>query len=370
MSAAKRSTNPSLIDTLNEHPYRFEFFQTIRLLERHFQNLGVCSEIVGELVHFRNSLSLSFPSGEIEKLDHHDASLHQKNAYSNQLHNTFPTLATYEITPSFFGLTGLVGALPSYYTERIIEREVIYRDYAARAFLDMFTNRMLTLFYQAWKKYRLPILHEQNKQNLFIHKILSLVGCDHSSVRQSLDNHHQSLMEDSIAYYAGVTRHRPTSTLNIQNLLADYFKVSLKILQLIGHWCSIPPEQQTILSGKFAELGVSSFCGAKIWQRQTRIRILIGPLTKRDFLAFLPYGKTAKVLSKWLSLTLGACFEYEVYLILKKEEIFQAKLGDTINPARLGWDVFLLSIPPNQDSEDARYELKQLHNEVSVIFGF
>lgn len=354
MPPAQWRTESSVIDTLRQHPYRFEFFQAVRLLEQAYATAGVRSGVVGELVRFRNSLLLSFPPSEIETLTRletwGDASAPDSTAD--------PRDQRYELTPTFIGLTGPMGALPRHYTEKLIEREALFRDRAARAFLDIFSNRMVAFFYRAWKKYRLHILYEQDRKNLFTPLMLSLVGCDHARLRADLQLGNRDIYDESIAHYAGIARHRPVSATNVQRMLADYFDVDVRFEQFVGRWFAIPENQRTTLSGQYATLGVTSFCGERTWQRQTKIRILLGPMSHAEFMSFLPYGSAARSLSRILALTLGQSYEFEIRLVLKKECIFAASLGNETRPARLGWDTFLQSQPASNDSTDAMYEVE------------
>lgn len=354
MQTAKRRTESGVVEALLQHPYRFEFFQAVRLLERAYAKAGVRSGVVGELVRFRNSLLLSFPPSEIEALEAIETAADQAEPDGgSDLRHTL-----YELTPTFIGLTGPVGALPRHYTEKLIERESLFRDRAARVFLDIFSNRMVAFFYQAWKKYRLHFLYEQDRKNLFTPLMLSLVGCDHVRLRADLQLGNRDIYDESIAHYAGVARHRPVSAGNVQRMLEDYFGVRVRLEQFVGRWFAIPVDQRTTLSGSYAELGTTSFCGERTWQRQTRIRIMLGPMSRPEFLAFLPYGNAARALSRMLALTLGQSFEFEVHLVLKKEEIFSASLGSENQPARLGWDTFLQSQAASNDSSDAMYEVE------------
>lgn len=355
MQAAQRKSESSVIEALRQHPYRFEFFQAVRVLERAYAQAGVRSGVVGELVRFRNSLLLSFPPSEIESLVAIDAA--ESHEVSGPGVNADMQHVSYEMTPTFMGLTGPMGALPQYYTEMLIERETVFRDRAARVFLDVFSSRMVGFFYQAWKKYRLHLLYEQDRKNLFTPLMLSLVGCDHARLRAELRGGEKDIYDESIAHYAGLIRHRPVSAANVRCMLADYFGIGVDLEQFVGSWFALPVDQRTTLSGEYAELGVSSFCGERTWQRQTRIRILLGPLTRLAFVSFLPNGKAASELAKMLALTLGQSFEFEVRLVLKKEEIFPACLGNESQPARLGWDTFLLTQPASNDSSDAMYEV-------------
>lgn len=352
MHTPQRRTESGVVAALLAHPYRFEFFQAVRLLEQAYARSGVHSGVVGELVRFRNSLLLSFPPSEIESLTVLPSS-HRGLTPGDDV-----DLTAYEMTPTFIGLTGPLGTLPRHYTEKLVERESLFRDRAARAFLDIFSSRMVAFFYQAWKKYRLHLLYEQDRKNLFTPLMLSLVGCDHVSLRTDLELGKRDIYDESIAHYAGIARHRPVSAANVQHMLEDYFGIRVRLEQFVGRWFSIPADQRTTLSGVYAELGVSSFCGERTWQRQTKIRILLGPMTRPEFLSFLPYGDAARSLSRLLALTLGQSFEFEVRLVLKKEEIFTASLGNKDQPARLGWDTFLQSQPASNDSLDAMYDVE------------
>lgn len=360
MPTPQRPSRISVIDSLISDPYRFEFFQAVRVLEKSFINRGIRTGLAGERICFRNSLTLSFPPSEIELFTRYespnpktvppsDDDLHDGEAHDE---------VRYEITPTFIGLTGPMGAMPRHYTEKLIEREVLYRDRAARAFLDVFSNRMVAMFYEAWKKYRLPVQYEQDRKNRFTPLLLALTGCNQDHVRATLQDGNKDIFDESIAHYAGILRQRPQSVWNVRNVLADYFRTSVEIEQFVGRWFMIPADQRTTLSGAYAELGVSSFCGERVWQRQTRLRILIGPMSRQRFLSFLPYGKAARSLARLLALSLGQSFEYEVRLLLKKDEIFPAQLGNADQPARLGWDTFLLTQAANQDSDDAMYEVE------------
>ena len=353
MPTAQRRTESSVIDTLLEHPYRFEFFQAVRLLEQAYATAGVRSGVVGELVRFRNSLLLSFPPSEIEAL-----TTFESDANASLANPADPRNQGYELTPTFIGLTGPVGALPRHYTEKLIERESLFRDRAARVFLDIFSSRMVSFFYRAWKKYRLHILYEQDRKNLFTPLMLSLVGCDHARLRTDLQLGSRDIYDESIAHFAGIARHRPVSATNVQRMLADYFDVGVQFEQFVGRWFAIPANQRTTLSGAYAELGLTSFCGERTWQRQTKIRILLGPMTNAEFMSFLPYGNAARALSRILALTLGQSYEFEIRLVLKKEDVFPASLGNADQPARLGWDTFLQSQPASNDSCDAMYEVE------------
>ena len=135
------STGPPLDAVLRTEPYRFEFFQAVRILERLFQHsVGTDANPEDEVVRFRAHQSLLFPPSEIYGIvEQPDGRL--------------------SMTVAFMGLTGPSGALPRHYTELVIDR-LRHKDRTLRDFLDLFNHRLIALFYRAWQKNRFWIGYE------------------------------------------------------------------------------------------------------------------------------------------------------------------------------------------------------------------
>jgi type VI secretion system protein ImpH len=335
-----------VIDRLQTEFYRFDFFQAMRIFERSLALQGEKGPVVGRVVCFRNSLSLAFPPSQIENL----VRLDDEELEDGQRR------PRYELTPAFFGLTGPAGVLPSLYSEKLIEREVLYRDEAARAFLDIFTNRMLSLFYGAWKKYRLWVLYEQKPKRYFLPHILSFVGVgSRFDEPEEPENTHGHIPREALAFYAGVLRRGPMPALTLEGLFTEYFRVPVKVHQFVGQWMNTPTAYQAQLS-KGCQLGNNALCGTREWNRQTKLRFAVGPLSRSQWKDFLPTGTAAKALGQWLALTIGGSYWYELQLILKKEEIGEMSLSAD-KPVYLGWDSFLVSRPQTEDREDACFDI-------------
>jgi type VI secretion system protein ImpH len=363
MRSEKRRFDPSVIRRLLREPYRFEFFQAVRMLELAYaqQAASKPGEALTTKLLFRNSLSISFPASEIEKLSACDDlgddiaidELEAEGAWHQ-------ALGAVSLTPAFFGLLGGQGALPAHYSERIAEREHYGRDYAARAFLDIFTNRATALFYLAWKKYRLPIQYELDRKEKFLPLLLSLSGIGQHSLRDRLNQTKGEVFDESIAYYATAVRHRPVSAVHMQEVLTEYFSAEFLVEQFVGKWYVVPPDQRTCLGSTNAVLGASALSGERVWQRDLCIRLWIGPLNKKQFDQFLPGGEAASALEKLLALLTSKTFDVEVKLILRKEDVGSSVLS-AANPSRLGWDSFVCTHAPQQDRADASYEFYTVH---------
>jgi type VI secretion system protein ImpH len=360
MRTPQRRDHPGVIGRLLAEPHRFQFFQAMRILRKYFSRHRKEAEatLEGGAIRCRNSLSLSFPPSEIEAAVAEAAMAAEPTEGTDGASTAVPELARVTLTIPFLGLTGNQGTLPNHYTERLIEREVMHRDLAARAFLDIFTDRAAALFFRAWEKYRLHFQYETDRRERFLPLILSLIGIGSSSLRDRMHDEDRGVLDESLAYYAGVIRLAPRSAQMVSQVVQDYFQAPIRLTQFVGKWFELGADQSTRLGMAEATLGRDAFCGPRVWQRDTRMSIEVGPLRKQRFEQFLPGGSAHTALQKLLHIITGPTLEYEVRLILAREDVQPLALDSSrILSGRLGWDGWLLSQPAAADSRDAAYDI-------------
>ncbi|GAB2918051.1 type VI secretion system baseplate subunit TssG [Paraburkholderia jirisanensis] len=358
MQTAQRRIDPGVVEQLLDEPYRFEFFQAVRLLERWFGQPASArpGDVVAQRVMFRSTLSLAFPPSEIERvLSYSEDGTALKDKAQRSAALADATVRKVDMTPAFFGMLGAQGALPLHYTEQLIGREQQNRDRAAREFFDVFSNRATALFYAAWKKYRLPFHYELDRDERYLPLLLALAGVAEADTRKNLQKGKGTVFDEAIAGYAIAARHRPVSAAYLQRTLSDYFKAPVRVEQFVGRWYDVPPDQLTELGKSNALLGATALAGARVWQRDMRVRLAIGPLSKQDYVAFLPGAERAVALERMLVLLSGITLEYEVRLFLRRADVGTVVLG---KGSRLGWDAFMCTQAANQDRGDARYALQ------------
>ncbi len=360
MRTTHRRLDPGLIDQLVDTPQRFEFFQAVRVLERYFRQQGrgrgADDGVVSDAIRFRNSVELSFAPSQIEDLHvEHDA-----EASTDTAPDAARRIAYVQITPAFMGLLGVHGTLPVHYNEAVVDRERYHRDRAARAFFDLFSNRSVGQFYRAWRKYRLPVQYETDRRHRFLPLILALGGLGFDALRDRLAASPGRIDDESIAHFAGILRQRPVSAAALQSMLGRYFRVPIRIEQFVGRWYALPEDQRTTLGGANACLGQTALAGERVWQRNLRVRVHIGPLPRAIYHAFLPGGELAAALEKMLSLATGSQFEYEVRPILRAADVQPVELSSRAC-VRLGFDTFMVSKPATEDRADTVFELHSIH---------
>lgn len=373
MPTPQRPQPLGVIDRLLAEPHRFGFFQAVRLLERWFvQQEGLQpADVLSKRLQFRNSLSLAFPASEIAEFNA-IATLREREGGEGDEEGEAATgagqarsaharhskdVARVELTPAFMGLLGIGGTLPAFYTELFAQRELYQKDSAGRAFMDIFLHRAVVLFYQAWRKHRLAIQFEADRKNHFLPMLLAVAGVGHASLRDRLHARDGGVSDDTLAFFSGTLQQRPVSAEVLQRVLAQHFNIPVKLEQFVGRWFSLPQDNQTRLGGLNTQLGSGAVVGERIWQRDLRMRLTLGPMPREKFSRFLPGGPGALALRELLTMMTGVTLEYEVRLALRAQDVRGVCLGGSDGGARLGWDGFLATRAANEDRADAGYDI-------------
>lgn len=336
----------SALQQLQQDPHRSGFMQAVRLLELHFTRQGLsANDIHTRRLRYGNSTSLSFPASEIA-------------AFSVQTTDQ-GELAAAQLVPAFMGLLGAGGTLPAFYTELLAEREAQHRDRSGRAFLDIFQQRAVALFYAAWRKHRLALGYELDRRNHFQPLALALAGLGQKPLQQRLAPRQGGVADETLAHFAGHLQRRVPSAASLRQMLVDYFQVPVQVTTFVGRWFTLPAHQQSQLGLGAAELGRSAVAGERVWQRDLRVALRFGPLRRAQFQRFLPGGAAQRALRELLVLLSGGTLEFEVQLTLHADDVAPARLGADDAP-RLGWDGFLVTGAERTHRSDAGYDLAAL----------
>ena len=324
----------TLHQELLDEPYRFEFFQAVRLLEKIFperQPVGRETSIVQEVVRFRSRLALEFPASEIHEF--------------RETTEEFSDDQKLEMFVNFMGMVGISGVLPTHYTELVMDR-VRYRDTAMWYFLDIFTHRSVSMFFRAWEKYRFPVAYERGK-NDFTDFLFDFVGLGTNGLRGRM-----ALEDEALLPYSGLIAQKPHSASALENILGDYFRISAKIKQFFGQWLDLDEESITKLGEANSLLGVNAIIGTRVWEQQSKFRVVLGAMSFNEFQAFLPNGTAHQPLKSIIRFMVGLEFDFDVQLILKAKEVPSCILTTRAKRRpQLGWTSWLKTKPFKQDDD-------------------
>jgi len=354
MSATQQRS--TVVQTLLDEPYRFQFCQAVRLALEWLAQHGITPErALTEHLVFENILSFSFAPAQVAAINVEAA--HQPLADQHLAQPLGPDNAPeIHITPAFMGFLGVSGTLPFTYTERLQAHISTTRDEAPRAFLDMFSSRALAQFYMAWCKHRVE--HTvSSREDAFLALLLNFAGLQPGGEMPGSG----SLDDETLAQYVGVLLQRPVPPDVLARVLSDYLRVPLAIRESAGNWITLLEHEQCALGGQNTLLGSRTLIGERSWRPDLHAQIRIGPLSKNEFDALLPNGASARVLAQLLGMVANPTISFEVQLILKADEVNPVCLfGDGTYSARLGQDSFLVAGTESRHRDDVSYRISLL----------
>ncbi|MCS0592531.1 type VI secretion system baseplate subunit TssG [Massilia norwichensis] len=343
MQTTQRQHAALLIEPLLAAPYRYRFAQLLNILVRMLRRQGIpYNQAFGQVLRFRNSLSLAFPASEIEGM---------------QVGATDDGTPRIHITPTFIGLLGASGTLPLHDTERAASKANLGADESWKPFVDLFSNRVIGLFYEAWGKYRVEHgLDTRGRDDLL--PLLSALG----GVRPASfgpNRPYTSIPVEVAGYYAGLLRTRPIAAATVERVLGEYFGVPVRVEEFVGAWDAIPEKIRSTLGVTEPTLGYGAALGARAWRNDLRVRLHIGPLDEETAKSFLPNGRSHAALQEMVSLFAVPSVQYEVRLLLDKPCLKPLTLA-TRGPdrKRLGLNSFLTVSAGKASRADIRSVLR------------
>lgn len=324
-----------VFEQLRDDPWGFQFFQAIRLLERIQPDRAPVGRFVNpskEIARFGAHAYMAFPASQIQEIVWRE--------------NRAPVLIV-----NFMGLTGPMGVLPLYYTSQVMER-IRSKDHSLASFLDIFNHRMISMFYQAWEKYRFTIAYERGERDRFSHHLLDLIGLGTPGLQER-----QAVPDDSLLFYSGLLSLHPRSATALRQILIDYFDIPVEIDQFVGSWQSLDESDQCLFEDAFGfsnQLGIGAVVGDEIWDQQSAIRIRLGPLTLSQYVDFLPQGSAYAPIRALTKFFAGPEMDFQIQLVLKRDEVPPCELGSTSDKVQpqLGWSTWAKTAPMKHDPDD------------------
>ena len=332
--AGVEASTASLRLLLESEPYAVDFFQAVQLLERifpHRQQVGQFIPPAGEVVRFTTHNRLAFPAAEIQRID-------------------WPADAAPVMAVNFMGLTGPSGVLPHIYTLVMVERRFA-RDRRLQEFLDIFHHRILSLYYQAWRKYRITASFGSGTHRVTGY-LQDLIGIGTAGLQDR-----QDVSDRSLAFYAGLLGLQPRSAVGFERFLRDYFGIPVAVQQFVGAWYDLPRDAQCELIDEDdppRQLGQGAVAGDQIWDHSSRARLRLGPLSFRRYLDFLPGTATHRALRALARFYSNGQVDFEVQLVLARDEVPEYQIGaEADGELPLGLCSWAKTAPFEHDPDDA-----------------
>jgi type VI secretion system protein ImpH len=318
-----------------ENPAGLSFFQTARRVECAFSDkprVGYATRSADEPIQFCQEPSLSFAPATIK-------------CYEPFTKTGKPRLMVY-----FLGLLGPQGPMPLHVTDYIHDRELNHDDHTLARFFDIFNHRMISLFYRAWACNRQTVSYDRPNEDRFSAYIGSLIGIGLDSL-----GHGEIVPDVAKLHFSGHLACQTRHAEGLISILESYFGIKASIEEFIGQWIRIPEVYRCRLGQcpDTATLGVNVVVGSQVWDCQQKFRIVLGPMSLKDYQRMLPGESSFAALKAWVRNYVGDELSWEVQLILKAAEVPVVSLGES---GRLGLTTWLQSYPFEKDVRDLKLQ--------------
>ncbi len=317
----------TFLRALAEAPYRFDFYQALRRLECLYPDAprwGMAKTPAQEAVRFGQAADVSFAPASLSSFD-----------VSGE--GRAPRLQVL-----LFGLLGPNGPLPIHLTEFVRDRLRNHGDRTLSRFLDLLHHRFLMLFYRAWAQAQPHVSHDRPDDDRFAAYCGALIGLSGSALRDR-----DALPRLAKPFHAGALIRQTRDADGLRAILASFFGVRAVIQEFVGHWMNLETNECTRL-GNAAVLGAGAVLGGRVWDRQHKFRIVLGPLTLEQYESFLPGGRRLGQLVDWVRFHVNLEFDWDVRLVLLRDQVPPMRLGGT----RLGWTSWIGHRADSQDAGD------------------
>ncbi|MFM8330686.1 MAG: type VI secretion system baseplate subunit TssG [Candidatus Methylumidiphilus sp.] len=331
MADQDRTPTHALIAALRQEPWRFDFFQAMRLLECHYADqprLGTALKAADDPLRLAQAVELDFPPSALAAWEAGEAGHPDR------------------LLVRFLGLFGAHGPLPLHLTEYARERIHHHGDHTFARFADIFHHRMLCLFYRAWADTQPTVQFDRPGADRFAVYLGSLFGIGMPAYRDR-----DAMPDRAKLLFAGHLACQTQHADGLCAIIGEYFGVATAIVEFVGEWMDIAQSEQTRLgvAPHAGALGLSTVLGARVYGCQHKFRVVLGPLDLPRYLSLLPGQPGLAVLAALVRNYTGDELAWDVNLVLRRAEVPALRLD---GGAQLGWTSWLGEKPKGGDADD------------------
>jgi type VI secretion system protein ImpH len=328
MAGKKREAGPDLsrLAALAQDPQSHHIFQALRLIEATHSDrprLGRSRHPSQDAVRLSQAPELAFPTSTV-------------SAFVSE-----PETGRHILTQRFFGLFGPNGALPLHLTEYARDRQRNHQDPTIVAFADVFHHRMMSLLYRAWATGEPAPSFDRPDDDPFGSKLDALAGLAGENFEGR-----DAMPDLAKRHFAGLLAGATRSEAGLKAILARFFQADITIESFVGSWLHLEPHDRGCLGT--ASLGGSASLGVKVWSREARFRIRIGPLSLEDYSRLLPGGQSLRRLAALIRGYAGDTLEWEANLVLDRDQVPPTVLGRSGALGHTSW----IGVRPPSDADD------------------
>ena len=339
MSSTAPARYAALLQDLQLQPYNHDFYAVMRRVEA----LHADSPRLGKALRPRDE---PLRLGQDAELDFAIAAISSFRINSSGV----PRLGQ-----RFFGLFGPMGPMPFHLSEYVRERERHHADSSLARFADTFHHRALLLFYRAWAQSQPTVHLDRRSDDAFSRWTGAVCG-----LAQPEFEHADSIVADAKRHRAAFLARSARTSEGMVKLLQGWFDVPVRLASYVGHWLHTREEDRTCLVRRNHPqprnvLGQSAVAGDRVWDRQYKFRLHLGPMTLAQYRQFLPGQPSIAELRDWVRQYVGLGLSFDVALHLRAAQVPRLRLGRRFDATtQLGWTTWLGKRSAQADRSDLR----------------
>jgi type VI secretion system protein ImpH len=254
------------------------------------------------------------------------------------------------------GLFGPEGAMPLHMTRWIMTRESerwfssgqarVTSDTTFLDFCNMLQHRQLAFYWRAWGDMHPEVGVEHGTGGRVMAMLETLAGIGLPGLRAA---NQRSADPDLALRQSTSLGHQVNGVERLTGFLTSLLDVPVRLVEFVGHWLEIPQGLQTRLGRAFNGLGHGAMVGARVFQRQGRAELRLGPLSLSRYLSLISDARALAAVRRAIRFVAGADVEYDLRLVLARDEVPEPRLGH----CALGRTTWLGSRPA-RDPDDFR----------------
>jgi type VI secretion system protein ImpH len=210
-------------------------------------------------------------------------------------------------------------------------------------FVNILQHRMIALYYRAWADAHPAVQVERAVGGRVRAMLQAMAGI-------GLPGTQDPELDTVKLRQAGSLASQVDGPERLTLFLAEAFRVPVQIKEFVAVWITIPAAFQTRVAMAYAALGRGATIGPRVFSRQSRIELRVGPLGFEDFMAFLPGGQRLKLFKQAVREMIGETLDVDLRIVLAREAVPPPRIG-TVQLARTAW----LARPAERgDADDLR----------------
>ncbi len=306
-------------------PQTHHLFMALRIIEAQFADrprLGESKRPREDMFRIGQEAELAFPTSTIESIEAPGAGRPGR------------------MVNRFFGLFGPMGPLPLHLTEYARERVRNYHDDTFIAFANMLTHRLAGLLYRSWAAAQPAPSFDRAirgrrargvEADPFERKVAALSGHYEHGLR-----YRDAMPELSKRHFVGHLSGGPRHADGLTSMLSAFFRAPVALIPFVGEWLELEPDDRWELGAK-AGLGQGTSIGSRVWSHTAKFRLRIGPMPLAEFRRLMPGTPALERLEAIVRNYVGDTLDWDVNLILARDEVPRAQLGADTQLGQTSW---------------------------------